>query len=258
MIDKKEIKNKVFIVLIAYLISLETAQAKWYVGIETGYTAVIDHFRSHTTGSGNAYFLQPKLQDFGNAFKNQSWQDGKTQYAKEPYLGPNISFNFGTEHFTLKNYLGIRWGIMLGYTHYTNYTSTKTQTIWGESTGKITDEFDYLDLGFALDSTINILVRSKYSIGIFGGAQLDYHYLINRDYYNSINKTHLNTNSQSSRHSADLTGRVGITSLFVNHHRLDLIFKLPIGSILLGNEEKVYLLPAFPTLNFNVSYKYLF
>lgn len=242
--------------LILLLLCMGIAEAKWYLGIETGYTAVIDQYQSKTIGQNKTQFVMPLTSSYGNAFKTTSWRDKGISYTKHPYFGPNVNLYFGSEHFGLKNHLGIRWGLGLGYTTYSNNTEIETKLIWGKFIGEIVDKFEYLDTIFKLDMIINILTDRRYSLGIFGGSELSYHYLINRSYFNTFDKTKTNATNQS--HSIDLNGRVGLTAMFAKHYRLDFIFKLPIGSIISGDEGKMDLLPAFPTLNFNVGYTYIF
>lgn len=49
-----------------------------------------------------------------------------------------------------------------------------------------------------------------------------------------------------------------VNTLLGRHHRLDLLAKLPIGALGVESGGKSKVEVMFPTLNFNIGYKYIF
>lgn len=120
---------------------------------------------------------------------------------------------------------------------------------------------DYLDANLKIDLIVNFWSNSAYSIGIFGGIEAGYHFLLDGS---EIIPTSTGATSQDltktlpSRHSLDLSGRMGITTLLASHHRLDFTAKLPIGYVVARNQDKIILTPLPIKTSINVGYKYIF
>lgn len=248
-------KTKILSIAVATLACASMVEARFFIGLDVGYTSAISEAEGKVSGSGNTRFLSVKPSSWSNAFKTKSEtfgaQNGTTStFTQDPYSGFNINLNFGSEHFFLDDYLGIRVGGLVGYTSYSNFTQIQTPT---NLTG-IEETYSFLDAGINLDLMVNFWSNGSYSFGVFGGVEADYHYLL--DFNNS--ETSESAKDFPSRHAFDLAGRVGVSTLMANHHRLDVLAKLPIGSVISGTETKANLLPVMPTISINVGYKYIF
>lgn len=254
-------KSNFLSIALASIACANIVEARFFIGLDTGYTAAISETKIKVSGNGNTRFVSIKSSSWNNAFKSKKWSgvfgnpNGQiSTITQDPYSGFNINLNLGSEYFFLNNYLGIRAGGLVGYTTYANFTQIETPTQWGRNLISIEESYGFLDAGVNLDLMINFWSNGAYSFGVFGGVEADYHYLLS--FKNSETKETIN--NFSSRHSFDLAGRVGISTLMANHHRLDVLAKLPIGSVISGNETKVNLVFMMPTISVNVGYKYIF
>ncbi|WP_305862290.1 outer membrane beta-barrel protein [Helicobacter cholecystus] len=254
-------KTKILSIAVASLVCASMAEARFFIGLDVGYTSAISETNGGVSGSGNTRFLSVKPSSWSSAFKTKTWSgtfgtpSGTTStFTQDPYSGFNINLNFGSEHFFLDDYLGIRVGGLVGYTSYSNSTRIETSAQYGRYLIGIKETYDFLDAGINFDLMVNFWSNGSYSFGVFGGVEVDYHYLL--DFNNS--KTRESAKDFPSRHAFDLAGRVGVSTLMANHHRLDVLAKLPIGSVISGTETKANLISVFPTININVGYKYIF
>ena len=103
---------------VASLVCAGVAEAKFYIGIEGGYTGGAYDSKNHETNLPNSsYFLTPGSSTLENTFKDVTYYytDGTSEDV-EPWKGFNIGVTFGTEHFFASNYLGVRWGAGVGFT----------------------------------------------------------------------------------------------------------------------------------------------
>lgn len=243
-------KTKILSIAVASLVCASMAEARFFIGFDVGYTSAISEAEGSVSGSGNTRFISVKPSSWSNAFKTKTWNGTTSTVTQEPYSGFNINLNFGSEHFFLEDYLGIRVGGLVGYTGYSNFTQIETP---GNLLG-IQESYDFLDAGINLDLMVNFWSNGSYSFGVFGGVEADYHYLLN------FNNSEARESAKDfpSRHAFDLAGRVGVSTLMANHHRLDVLAKLPIGSVVSGTETKAYLISVMPTISINVGYKYIF
>ncbi|RDU69927.1 hypothetical protein CQA62_00495 [Helicobacter cholecystus] len=249
-------KRKILSIAIASIAYASMAEARFFIGVDAGYTTAISEPKGRSVGNENIRFLTVNPNSWASAFRSKSRSDGQDTYTKKPYLGFNLGLNFGSEHFFLDDYLGIRVGGLIGYTNYKNIT-TKTNTsnssLW-KSSDKFREGCQFLDTGVNLDLMVNFWSNGAYSFGVFGGVEANYHYLLS--YFNTM--TEEKTRDVPTRHLLDFSGRVGISTLLEEHHRLDILAKLPIGSVVSETETKTYLIAILPTISINVGYKYIF
>lgn len=221
-------KRIIFAILgVALLCSF--AQARLYLGVEGGYS-VQKQFDAPNI------FNVPNTDVIANSFKNGA-------------KGYSLAFVLGGESF-YGRYFGTRFGLSAGYTALTQDMSDVSEG--AESTK---EKFSYIDAGLELDLIVNFYNNSGYSIGVFGGVDAKYHYrLENISSGNDVDSI-VGALFGSSKHLLDFSGRVGITTLLANHHRLDLMFRLPIAStnaLLIGGS----VLPARTTAS--LGYKFVF
>lgn len=252
-------KRKILSIAVAGIVCSSVAEARFFIGVDAGYTAGISEYKGNASGAGNTRFLTYNASSWSSAFKTTTWIDKNATYTREPYSGFNVGLTLGSEHFFLDNYLGIRVGGLLGYTNYSSLTSIESKILdqWGTTEDTVTNTFGFLDAGVNLDLMVNFWSNEGYSFGVFGGVEADYHYLLQAsDDIDGVASG--SAKDFPSRHSLDLSGRVGISTLMADHHRLDILAKLPIGSVVSGSSTKVYLLPVMPTISINVGYKYVF
>lgn len=248
-------KKQLFSLIVISLVCVGVAQARFYIGIEGGYTGGAYDSKDHNIQTGSSYFLIPGGNTLKNTFKDKTYY-GSNGFAEEvePWKGFNVALNLGSEHFFAHNYFGVRWGASLGFTEIMQDVTQR------EATGSLTytDSLGYIDTGLSFDVMINFVSRSNFSFGIFGGIEGDYHYLVIADReVSKTTKSFLST--VESRHSINLLGRVGFSTLLGRHHRFDLSAKLPIGYVVAGEDDKVKISAENPVkTSFNFSYKYIF
>lgn len=122
---------------------------------------------------------------------------------------------FGAEDF-YSRYFGTRYGLGAGY------------TLLGQS--------KLINLEFSFDLLLDFFNNRDFGIGIFGGAGANYHYDLMR-------KTNF----------LNLDGRIGISSLILENHRIEAFVKLPIASVKLNSKD-----PLFAKTTLNLGYKIIF
>lgn len=254
-------RKQVLSLAVASLVCASFAQAKFYVGIEGGYTGGARDTKQKNyeiNAENSSYFLIPGGSTLGNTFKDKTYMSTDGSSEVEPWKGFNIAINLGSEHFFASNYLGVRWGASVGF--------TEIMQDWTEKSNRgncsYTDTRAYIDTGLSFDLMINFVARPNFSFGVFGGIEGDYHYLVINDHEDITNNKVHNFLSDSeltpSRHSMDLAGRVGLSTLMGKHHRIDLTAKLPIGYVVAGSDNKVKIDSDIVKTSFNVGYKYIF
>lgn len=119
------------------------------------------------------------------------------------------SFIFGTEHLFGKNYYGVRWGLSVGY----------GQTLHSNSDF---GDFSYRSLwaGASFDMIFNFYAKNDFMTGMFMGVEYDFMML------EPSKKIDFPVDSKTNTHN--IAVRVGLSTLFANHHRLELMAKIPV------------------------------
>ncbi|RDU71435.1 outer membrane beta-barrel protein [Helicobacter brantae] len=251
-------KKKLLSLAVASLVCGSVAEARFYVGVEGGYTSASGILDPLKFGESNKInFNTIPASEIKNAFKSMKRNVQNGVLEVDPYKGYSIGVNFGSEHLFLRDYLGFRWGASVGYSNMSGkYISVDNS---GDIGAKIEGKYSFLDTGLSLDLMTNFYSSQSFAIGIFGGAELDYHYMLTGKYEHKIWDEEGDMKNQvPSRHSLDLSGRVGITTLIASHHRIDLTAKLPIGSITAGKASNIKLGEPLVRITFSAGYKFVF
>lgn len=251
-------KKKLLSLAVASLVCGGVAEARFYVGIEGGYTSASGILDPLKFGESNEVkFNSTSASEIKNAFKSikRNVQNGVLE--ADPYKGYSVEINFGSEHLYLRDYLGFRWGASLGYSNVCGkYTSVDSS---GDIGTKIEGKYSFLDTGISLDLMTNFYSSQSFAIGVFGGAELDYHYMLTGKYEHKLwGESGDMKKLVPSRHSLDLSGRVGLTTLIASHHRIDFAAKLPIGSIIAGKDSNIKLGESLVRTTFSAGYKFVF
>lgn len=137
----------------------------------------------------------------------------------------------------MRDYLGLRWGVSVGYTGLSQITKSYDAT-YGDS--KVTRDMLFLNSDLSFDLMTNFYSSQSFAIGVFGGAELDYHYMLTGKYKHEEANDSVSFDLKKavpSRHTLDLAGRVGLSMLIASHHRIDFTAKLPIGYIVAGKRK---------------------
>lgn len=168
--------------------------ARFYIGTETGYT------------KGSMYL-----------YKSES--DLNTPSIDETIIenqnGITSNIILGTEHFFLKDYLGIRWGVYAGY---------------GFLKGQLAN-VNALTFGANADGIVNVFASENFSIGAFFGAEfanimhlpvqeIKIGRVVDEREYSVSNKASLSR----------MILRMGLSTLFKKHHRIEVLFKYPLAA----------------------------
>lgn len=230
------------------------AEARLYVGVEAGYTGGFVDTSKKLNSRNSSYLVFPGAGIIGDAFKDHTFYGNANTYEVEPWKGFNVALTLGSEHFFAKDYLGLRWGASVGYTEI----QQDVRAIHNKGSNFATFTNAYVDAGLNLDAIVNFIATSRNSFGIFGGVGMDYHYLVTADVEEAPN-LFSRLSEAPSRHSIELVGRVGLTTLLAKHHRIDVTAKLPFGYIAAGKNDKIQISGYEPLkTSFNVGYKYVF
>lgn len=137
-------KKKLLTAVLASGVLASMVQAKFYVGIEGGYSVESQYKTGLSKNSVS--FSVPSTNVISNAFKNET-------------KGYSVAGVFGTEDFYGK-YFGTRWGVSAGYTQVSIKDAQNR----------------YVDAGLNLDLMLNFINTGSFSLGVFGGVSGDYHY----------------------------------------------------------------------------------
>lgn len=252
-------KKKLLSLAVASLVCGSFAEARFYVGVEGGYTGAAGVLDFVKFGKSNEIkFNTNSTSAIKNAFKTSKKDVAMGILEAEPYKGYSVGINFGSEHLFLRDYLGFRWGANVGYT-YVNGKYTSIERGSGDIGVKTDVTYNFLDTGLSFDLMTNFYSSQSFAIGVFGGAELEYHYVIKGDYKDKQNDDSGSLNNVLlSRHSLDLSGRVGLTTLIASHHRIELTAKLPIGSVMVGKASNVKISEALERTTFSAGYKFVF
>lgn len=233
---------------LASLICGSVVEARFYLGFDLGYTGAMSYGR----GKG-MYYGNVEIQDLKYMFKTFSKSDEKGSVKMEPFMGFNTNINFGTENFYLDNYLGFRWGASIGYTTVSQTTEFRSQQSYGTAISSIIEEYNFLDFGLSIDAILNFWNNGAYSVGVFGGVEGEYHYFLSGRYDN------YNANIYESFrniHSYGINGRIGLSTLFAENHRVDFTAKIPI--LIAGNNWIYSNASCLIKTSFDIGYKYVF
>lgn len=241
-------KRKLVSLALATLVCGSVAEARFYMGFDIGYTGAMNYGRDQ-----GMYFGNVKTQDLKHMFETISESNGTDSIKMEPYMGFNASVNFGTENFYLNDYLGFRWGASVGYTTLSQTTEFKSKQSYGTATSSIIEEYNFLDFGLSVDAILNLWNNGKYSVGVFGGVEGEYHYFLSGRYDNFADNLY---ESFKDIHSYGVNGRVGLSALFADHHRVDFTAKLPI--LIAGNNQIYKTASYLAKSSFDIGYKYVF
>lgn len=253
-------KKQLLSLTVASLVCTGIAQANFYIGIEGGYTggALDSKSANYDTQTNSSYFLIPGSDTLKNTFQTVTRGDSQNSLEVKPWMGYNIAINLGSEHFFANNYLGVRWGASVGFTEIMQDFTVKDTG----GSNSYTNTRAYIDAGLSFDLMINLISRSNFSFGVFGGVEANYHYLVINDREdltkNKITDLLKSSTATPSRHSIDVLGRVGLSTLIAKHHRIDLTAKLPIGYVMAGSNNNTKIARDVIKTSFNVGYKYVF
>lgn len=250
-------KAKLLALATVSLICSNFAEARFYIGVEGGYTAAPRIINPKRLGYSNEVkFVSSSTSDIKNAFKNQQLSDQGETSTITPISGYSVGINFGSEHLFLRDYLGFRWGASVGYSDMKSKLTSIKQSL---DVADVRETYSFLDAGLSLDAMINFYSSRVFSVGMFGGAELGYHYLLTAKYEDRVfNETVDMLKMVDSRHSLDLVGRVGVSMMFVEHHRIDLTAKLPIGYVMAGKVFDVKLAQSIARTTLSAGYKFVF
>ncbi|RDU73599.1 hypothetical protein CQA57_04675 [Helicobacter anseris] len=203
-------------ILLACIFALPM-QARFYLGVEGGYTGSNPYY---DLGNSDAIFITIPTSHISGAF-------GKS------FNGFNASFNLGTENF-FNDYVGTRLDFSVGYT----FLSKKFDNLKAQ--------MNFITSGLYLDLLTNLYKTEFFEIGLFGGAGLDIFYntkQLTEDDMEGLDSDAISEQTildaqqfysnaaLTSRILANVAGRVGITTLIAKNHRIEILAKLPIGSI---------------------------
>ncbi|WP_027327205.1 outer membrane beta-barrel protein [Helicobacter pametensis] len=232
--------KKILSIVVGLGMLCSVAQARFYLGVEGGYS--VEKFIQAKNGMNVS-----QIGMIRDAFKNDS-------------RGYSVGLVLGTESF-YGDYFGTRFGVSAGYTAI---TQTQQSSSFLQELGiKKNETNSYIDAGLELDLIVNVYASKSFSLGLFGGADMKYHYRLNAVKQSSSESGDLVADLigaifdevASGRNLLDFAGRVGVTALIANHHRLDVMARLPIASLnssLFGGT----LLPVRTTVS--LGYKYVF
>lgn len=210
------------IALLLLMLFASMLQARFYIGIENGYTAQgIPALQTKGKGIEFHTILTSTLKDI---LKN-----GATGY--------NISLVLGSESF-YGRYFGLRWGLGAGY--------SSTEIEFKENGKKYELELQGILADMNVDMIINIVNTGSFALGFFGGAGINY------EFFTSSGNPKL--------HALGFNGRAGVTTLLANHHRVELFAKIPfmdLSSKFIPSDKNAFVSGA-QQISFLASYKFVF
>lgn len=209
-------KKKILGLILATFGFMGIAEARVYFGIEGGYADQT----LYSTGlkAYNVYFSSPSTQTISDALKNNT-------------KGYSVAGVVGSENLFANGFMGTRTGLSAGYTSFQGDLKV-----------------DFLDVGLSSDLILNLVVVKKFSLGLFGGIETDYHYALN-----------IVSSEGMSRHLLDFAGRVGVTTLIADHHRLEVMAKLPVASLNFASDHALLGgVAGLARTSFLASYKFAF
>lgn len=219
-------KKTLLSLAVASLACASMAEARFFVGVEGGYTAQ----KSYKTGLDRLSSINFSMPS--SSIISDTLDKGSKGYS----LGVTI----GTED--VGTIFGTRWYLGAGYTSVSKDYEGKN---WSR---------EYIDASVGFDLILNFFNNGNTSFGIFGGVSTDYHYWTNSKDYSE------NLAIQYSKHILDFSGKAGVTTLLGGHNRLEVFAKLPIASMNMTNSKEAILGGTYSPANvtFGASYKLVF
>ncbi|ANV97979.1 hypothetical protein BBW65_03825 [Helicobacter enhydrae] len=215
-------KKKLLSLILASCALVSVSQARFFVGIEGGYTATIADGTGLTANSMR--LVLPAVDTVFKAFDHG-------------VKGYSVGGVFGSENFW-GDYLGTRWGIDVGYT-----------SVYTKATNVVSE---FLNVGWSSDVLVNFVNTGAFSLGIFGGASTDYHY--------DMRASERCANQKAiASHLLDFSWRAGVSAMLANHHRLEFLAKMYLGSLNIATDRAVLggvRVPVHSSLM--ASYKFVF
>lgn len=186
-----KMKNRFLFITFGIFLLSNILFARFYIGTETGYTKGTMYLYKSESGANI-----PNVDE--TIIENQN--------------GITSNIILGTEHFFLKDYLGIRWGVYAGY---------------GFLKGKLAN-VNSLSFGGSVDGIANVFASENFSIGVLVGGEfanilhlpiqeIKIGRVIDGREYSASNKAFLNR----------MIIRMGLSTSFKKHHRIEFIFKYP-------------------------------
>lgn len=185
--------KRLFLFILAFVSMFSVAQARFYLGVEGG-------FASQGLSS-----VQTKGKGLG---VNTISTSGLGDLIRDGAKGYSISIVFGTENFFTK-YFGARWGLGVGY------TSTEKDLV--ENGKKKEFELNTVTSNLSFDLMLNFFNNGSCSFGIFGGVGAEYQYFTDT--------------SRPRWHALGFEGRVGLSTLLGEHHRVEVFARLPFAEV---------------------------
>ena len=220
-------KKTLLSLTVASLVCASMAEARFFVGVEGGYTAQKSYDTGLDSRASTFLFSMPSTSIISDALEKGS-------------KGYSISGVIGTED--VGSIFGTRWYLAGGYTSVSKDYAGKS---WSR---------EYIDASVGFDLILNFFNNGSSSFGIFGGVSADYHYWLNSSDYKE------DVVIDYSKHIFDFSGKAGITTLLAKHNRLEVFAKLPIASMSITNSKEAVLggnhSPA--NVTFGASYKFIF
>lgn len=215
-------KKKLLALIVASVGLFSVAQAKFYLGIEGGYT---------TQGL-------PGVQEKGKGIEFYTIStSGLGDLIKHGAKGYSIGAVLGTESF-FGQYFGMRWGLGLGY------SSTSKDL---ENNGKKEEQkLNAFASDLSIDMMVNFVNTGRFSFGVFGGVGAEYQLFVD--------------SGKPKFHALGFEGRVGLTTLLGGHHRMEVFAKLPfadMSSKYSSGDDNLFAFGASKA-TFGASYKFVF
>ncbi|ANV97942.1 hypothetical protein BBW65_03625 [Helicobacter enhydrae] len=158
------------------------------------------------------------------------WIDATPEAIRNGTRGYSLGASLGYEGFYWK-YVGTRNGLGVGYT-----------SIYSQGFAEHAESFQAESFS---DLMVNFFHNGSSSVGVFVGVGVVYNYVLSRF-----------EDSEDVTHVLDVGWRMGVSTMLDNHHRVDLIAKLPSASI--GLDSGFDRLDSFARTSFVVGYRYIF
>lgn len=197
-------KKNIFALFFIFLSFMSFAQARFFVGIEAGYSADKIDMKLKTPDSDGSVYLKDVYEGNGYVFR----------------------FNLGTQHFFGESEtIGLRWLASGGY----GRTHLIAQAI---------EHIQYpsmrLDMGFGMDVLLDIIKTNSYDFGIFGGIEASLLGVISDAY--TIDKDG-KKNQNLLIGNPSLLARIGVSFFLNQHHRLELFTQVPFYTFAMINDD---------------------
>lgn len=225
-----------------------------YLGFSGGYIgSQYDPERKMIQTDKSYIFLKGKLP-LQYAFKTLTFRDRNgTIHKLTPLRGYTLNLVFGAEALFLQNYLGLRLEGGVGYTDL-------SRTINSQGSPERKDLHSYLTTSLALDLIGNVYVSEQNTIGLFAGIETSYSFPIKATRINDGKVYDTTESVRNDEKMIDIFARLGVSTLLYNHHRVELIAKIPVGYVAFRPQKSKDFenFAANEKTSINVAYKYIF